>query len=299
MKVTVSNGVKITTGGAKSVGEALSSLIIVPSLFNTSEEQSLTHAANITSIVRLLSAAQLQDAFPSGAGRTTSADLFEMYSYRSSATDLSNPSSVTVRIEHDSKTTSVFIPTLNVDDPTSTLATFSSLHEVFPSSVSAVDLKVATIGKNIFKHSFKGSAGTAEGIDANGEGSKDAGLPISLRSKVTIVEASLEDSVAPLVVESLPASDRVLITMPVISPFSFDTSFEAYTRILGCGVNGDDIPLNCPLDPTTSHKCNWDLHANGIPYFFTYQCPMVVPSCLTWHSEIKDFIKMLSIHTKI
>ena len=88
MKITVSNGVEIATGGANAVGEAPSSLIIVPSLFNASEEQSLTHAANITSIVRLLSAAQLQGAFPSGAGRTTSADLFEMYSYRSSATDL-------------------------------------------------------------------------------------------------------------------------------------------------------------------------------------------------------------------
>ena len=77
--------------------------------------------------------------------------------------------------------------------------------------------------------------------------------------------------------------------MPVIPSFSFNTSFDSYTRTLACGSDGRKIPLNCPLDSTTYHLCDWDAYGNGSSYFATYLCPMVVPSCLTWNSEINEF----------
>jgi hypothetical protein len=100
LRAIIAKGVGITDGGSTLVGQALSSLMLVPPLFNASERYSLQVAANITSLVRLLSAAQMSTAFPTGKGRITSADLFEMYSYRSSGSDLRSPASITSEHEY-------------------------------------------------------------------------------------------------------------------------------------------------------------------------------------------------------
>ena len=182
-----------------------------------------------------------------------------MFSYRSTVAAMKE-SPVTVAIEGGSG---------SGDGATTTSVTLSEVGLTDTSTV--VDVKVATLGVNLFARGLKGTAGTATGRDSNGgKGSPDAGLAMRLRSKPTIVEVSLQGATEPFAVEDLQETDAVKVTMPILSDFQFNTSFGAYKRLRSCETNGAPVALDCPLDPTTTHVCNFAAHGNGGKYFFEY-----------------------------
>ena len=239
-------------------------------------------------MVRLLSAAQLDGAFAGGAGVSTTSPLLDMFSYRSTVA-----ATVATIAEDDSKDDAGGVTVENGD---STSATFFDLDDVSSDALldssTVVDIKVATLGANIFGHSLKGSAGTARARDSNGgPNSPGEARPMQLRSKPTVVEVSLQDATSPLEVSGL-AARPVLVTLPVVPGFSFNTSADAYRRVKACPPGQDMTPigLECPLDPTTTHVCDHERYAEGgDSYFFEYDCPRIVPTCLSWDEGAGDF----------
>ena len=277
LQTSINAGIGISSSGSASVASALSSIFEVESMFNTSDLKSLEYAANVTEVLRLSSTLQLKGSLAGGSGVSLIGDLIDMYSYRSTVAAMSEPS-VSLELEDSADMRTTVVNFYNIS-----ATSLSKTDEV-------IDIFLATLDENIFESTFKGTAGSASARDANGGvGSKTANLPMRLRSKPTIVEVSAQDSTVPLEIRNLPSSSRVVVTIPVLSSFAFNTTFNSYRRMLACNSNGQSVPLNCPLDPSTEHICDLPTYGNGDTYFFEYVCPMIVPTCLTWNADLQDF----------
>jgi hypothetical protein len=285
--------VGISSSASNAAAEALSSLFGLTSVFNATDAASLNYAVNATNILRLISTSQLKGTFAGGIALSMGADLVDMISYRSTVAAMSDPS-VTLQVTHGADSTTPTIATFfdvsAADLVAATLNTAPEAAQLLAADGAVVDVKVATIGRNIFKHAFKGTAGTDVGSKWNGGiGSEKAGFPARLRSKLTVVEASIEDSTSPLPLEGLAVASPVYVKMPVEPPFLFNTTFDAYIKPGVCVNDTAKVGVDCPLDPSTTHKCDFEAYGNGTEYFYTYYCPMVVPTCITWNEAAAEF----------
>ena len=187
LRASLTGNIGISEGSTASAAKVLSSLFQVKHLFNTSDAQSFRYAANVTTVLRIISTVQLRGAFPGSEGLSMTGDLVRMQSYRSSLAAMN--AALKVRL-------------INNEAATLASASFAdfSADDFVTDTDGVVDVKVATLGTNIFKHSFKGSAGTAAGKNWNGgTGSVNEDQAMRLRSKVVVIEVSLEDSTLSLI----------------------------------------------------------------------------------------------------
>jgi len=158
---------------------------------------------------RFASAAELYGSYD-GVGLFMASDSggVEAYHYRSSVENLQNYA--------------VALDATGGSSDATTQATFnrSLVEEVAAAaglnSSSNLDVFVATVQKNIFAFALAGTQGSAQAAGSRADQPSTLNGPTLLRSAVTWVEVSLEDSVAPLAIDGLtstPVQVRLLATV--------------------------------------------------------------------------------------
>ena len=262
----------MTDASASYTGDILS-FLFATTMFNASTANTYDYAGNVTSVLGLASAVILEGSF-GGVGDALSGSAVDMYSYRSSTSSLSSLGSL-----HLSDGGSTDISTAASFD-----AAASSVISQVSSSASVLDIKIATLGVNLYRRAFFGSAGSSAALASRFDLPSSSG-PTLVRSKLTLVEMSLEGSASSLTLSASPSSP-VEVTLGATVPFN--TSFSSFERTFSCTTDGDVVDLDCPYE-ARSHTCDFATLGQGGKYHFNFICPHVVPICLSWDKASDAF----------
>ena len=220
--------VGISSSAAANVASAFS-FILETTLFNTSDPKSLSEAGNITAVLNLASANQLLGAYD-GVGYSLSGPKVDMFSYRSEALGLlAGSAAVAVSSGTGGSTAARF---------NTSVGAFAAATGAPVASGDLLDVRVATLGTNLYEYALLATAGTAAAAasradqPAGGGGGASGGDGLLLRSKLTVVEvASLGSSSSALAVSGLGAG-AVLVGLE--ATHTFDTDAASYERaVLG------------------------------------------------------------------
>ena len=141
-------------------------------------------ANNVTTVLRLVSNLQLENMIAGGYD-SMSGGLIEMVSSRLAVSSFDELSSVSLGSIDDSSTTAAFFNTSLADFLASIEATHAIAAKHLSTDGASIDVKLATVGENIYSHSFKGSAGTG----------RDDGSGVGIAVGASVVNASNFESV--------------------------------------------------------------------------------------------------------
>jgi len=278
LRVTLGADIGISTSSTDDIGNALT-YIFETSWFDESSTESFVNAQNVSNVLSLTSAAQMYGAYD-GVGYDLNIGDIDMYSYRTAASSLLEDASVELSLGGSSDTiTSAYF---NTD--VSELITASGESSLVSSDL--LDLRIHTLSSNIYDAALEGTYGSpaavASRLDQKGSAMNGKTL---LRSKLTGVQLSLQDSTEPMEIRSLPAG---AFQVTLAATVAFNTSFNAFKRTFSCSVDGSVLDMNCPLTSET-HTCDFAAHGDDGTYFFEYTCPYVEPTCLYWDETTLDF----------
>ena len=161
-----------------------------------------------------------------GVGYALSGAKVNMFSYRAEALELlSGSTSVGIL----SGTTAVRF--------NASVAAFAASTGSPVTSKSLLDVRVSTIGENLYENALLDTANTAAAAASHAD---QPGAPkknhLLLRSKLMVVEVSNQDSASPLVVNPL-SSEAFYVTLDS-STHPFNTSFRDFERFFDCVIDG-------------------------------------------------------------
>jgi hypothetical protein len=280
LRATLGADIGISTSSSDYVGDVLTYLFET-TWFSDTDTASFVNAYNVSNSLSLASAAQLYGAYD-GVGYDLNTGDVDMYSYRTAASNLLADSSVALSLGGSSDT----VTSASFNGDLSDLITASGESSMVSSDL--LDLRITTLSSNIYAAALDGTAGSDAALNSRLD---QTGAALSgntlLRSKLTAVELSLQDSSDPMEITSLPSG---MFEVSLAATVVFNTTFKAFDRVFSCGVgmDGTDIDLNCPIT-TNTHTCDFATHGAGGTYYFEYTCPYVEPTCLYWDETTLDF----------
>jgi len=273
--LAASEGVGISSTAAEVVAGALSDLFDTEAFGASGGDASYSVAADAVGVLRLTSANQLFGALD-GVGAALRSGYVDFYSYRGAAGDLGTLGTLALSGGgSDDGTTAVTF------DAAAQAAVLASARV---SASDVLDLRVGTLSSNIYAFALEGTAGSdaavASRLDQTGDALTGNTL---LRSRLTVVEVAAEGSSSALSVSGL--ASPLEVTLKATVPFTVERS--EYAKTFTCTTDGASIDLGCPLTADT-HTCAFSANGGG-KYFFNYECPMVVPTCLWWDDAVGAF----------
>ena len=150
-----------------------------------------------------------------------------MFSYRAEASALLLGSTA---VDLSAGTTSSTSASTSVRFNT-TLGFFAAATGISVESGDLFDVRVATLGTNIYEYALLATAGTAasDASRADQQGAENGVL--LLRSELTMVEVASQDEVSPLSVTGLGPGE---LSIKLVATHPFNTSFEAFERSFAC-----------------------------------------------------------------
>lgn len=208
-----------------------------------------------------------------GVGYALSGSLVDMYSYRAEASGMCG---VSVALADGGSSDDVTAVLINASVAELAAAAGTSI-----ATTSLLDLKLSTIDADVYAIEVASLADTTIATNSRADQTGDAlAGGLLLRSKLTVVELASQDDTEPLTVDNLNG----LVYVTLAATYPFNTSFDDFKRVFACSAHsdGDDIDLNCPLNPDLTHTCDLASFGGGGAYFFDFVCPYVVPTCLYW-----------------
>ena len=270
LRTSFENGIGVSSDGVTQTGAALTDLLNLPQVYNDSSPVSLTRTANFTSSLGMLSANQMLGK-ASGQSANLLASGVQMHTFREEADNVLAPGSA------------ILLSSSGSSD-TSTQVVFDAvLSELAPGvqGTDLLDVRIASMGKNIFDYAVFHTAGTAAAVGSrmDQQGAAKDG-DILLRSNATLVEISESDKLVPLSVGGLSATDPIVITIAATTKFADPNEFK---REGMCETNGVVIDFNCNYT-TNTHTCDLAQYGGGGHYFWDFTCPYVAPLCM-WYDE--------------
>jgi hypothetical protein len=278
LRATIGANIGISSTSTDYVGSFLTYLFETP-WFNETLSSSYVNAANVSNAIGLVSAAQLYNAYD-GVGYALSEGDVDMFSYRTAASTLLDKSTIYLSGGGSSDTVTSAYFSANVSD----LITASGESSLVSSDL--LDLRITKLGTNLYAGVLKGTYNSQDAIVSRlDQKDEDLNGIVLLRSDVTMVDLSIQDSSVPMDISSF-SSFKVTLAATVV----FNTSFDAFDRTFSCGGSSDGvvIDLNCPITSDT-HTCDHTTYGEGGAYYFEYTCPYVEPTCLYWDEATMDF----------
>jgi hypothetical protein len=255
LRATLGANIGISTASTGYVGETLTYLFQTP-LFNATDYIHM-NTQNMTQSLALTSVAQLYGAFDGVGYALTQGDV-DMYSYRTAASTMLRSFNLHLSAGGSTDT----ITSLYFNESTANLASVSSTSI---SGSDLLDLRFYTLNFNVYAAFLKGTSGTPAAVGSRLDQSSGTGGITLLRSKLTVVEISQQDSQVALDVVGL--TNKVYITLKATVPFN--TSYHKFERVMSCPTNGAVLDLNCPYTADT-HTCDHATHGgvSSINFFF-------------------------------
>jgi hypothetical protein len=280
LRATLGADIGISTSSSDYVGDVLTYLFET-TWFSDTDTASFMNANNVSNSLSLVSAAQLYGAYD-GVGYDLNTGDVDMYSYRTAASTLLDDFSVALSLGGSSDT----VTSTYFNGDLSDLITASGESSLV--STDLLDLRINTLSSNIYAAALDGTSGTSAAVNSRlDQSGADLSGNTLLRSSLTAVELSLQDSSDPMEITSLPSG---MFEVTLAATVVFNTTYKAFDRTFSCGVgmDGTDIDLNCPIT-TNTHTCDFATHGAGSTYYFTYTCPYVEPTCLYWDETTMNF----------